>query len=234
MEESAFGRLASVLFAPAKTFESIVRRPTGVVALLVFVLLALAVTMVVTPRLDIGEMMRASMEESGREVDAEQLESMTAFMEKFQWPMAIGSALIFQPAMYFLMALIFWITFKVVGGELGYQTSLAVTLHGLVPGAVAALISIPVVLGSESLEYEAVKSGSLLASNAAVFAPEDAGPAWTSVLGSLDVFSLWSLALLVIGYRLAARVTRGTAIGVVVGLWLVYVLGKAAFVGVTR
>lgn len=234
MEESAFGRLASVLFAPTKTFESIVRRPTWVVALVVFVLLALAVTAVVTPRLDIGEVMRASMEESGREVDAEQLESMTAFMEKFQWPMAIGSALIFQPAMYFLLALIFWVTFKVLGGELGYKTSLAVTLHGLVPGAVAALLSIPVVLGSESLDYETVKSGSLLASNAAVFAPEDAGPALTSVLGSLDVFSLWTMALLVIGYRLAAKVTRGTAIGAVVGLWLVYVLGKAAFVGLTR
>jgi len=113
-------------------------------------------------------------------------------------------------------------------------TSLAVTLHGLVPGAVAALLSIPVVLGSETLEYEAVKSGSLLASNAAVFAPEDAGPVLTSVLGSLDVFSLWTMALLVIGYRLAAKVTRGTAIGAVVGLWLVYVLGKAAFVGLTR
>ena len=234
MEESAFGRLASVLFAPAKTFAAIARRPTWVVALLTYVVLALAVTAVVTPRLDIGELMRASIEESGREVPAEKLEGMTTFMEKFQWPRAIGSALIFQPAMYFLLAVILWVAFKVAGGELGYQTSLAVTLHALAPAAVAALLSIPVVLGSAKLDYQAVKSGSLLASNAAVFAPEDAGPALTSLLGSLDIFSIWTLALLAIGYRIAAKVTRGTAIGVVVGLWIVYVLGKAAFVGLTR
>ena len=155
-------------------------------------------------------------------------------MEKFQWPMAIGGALIVQPAIYFLLALIFWAAFKVVGGELNYGTSLAVALHAFVPGAVAALLTIPVVLGKESLDYDALKSGSLLASNAAVFAPEGTGGFVTSLLSSLDIFSFWSLALLVIGYRVAAKVSRGTALGVIVGLWAVYVLGKSGFAGLSR
>jgi Yip1 domain len=234
MEESGFGRLFAVLFAPTKTFESIARRPTWVLAIVVFVALALAVTVVVTPRVDMAEIMRASMESSGREVDVEKLEAATSFMEKFQWPLAIGSALVVQPAIYFLLGLIFWVAFKVGGGDMNYQTSLAVALHGFVPGAVAALLTIPVVLGRDSLDYEMVKTGSFLASNAAAFAPEGSGAFATSLLSSLDVFSFWSLALLTIGYRLAAKVSRGTAIGVIVGLWAVYVLGKSGFAALTQ
>ena len=38
---------------------------------------------------------------------------------------------------------------------------------------------------------------------------------------NLDLFALWSLVLSVVGYQIAAKVSRTTATAVVVGLWIV-------------
>ena len=39
--------------------------------------------------------------------------------------------------------------------------------------------------------------------------------------------SLWSLALFVIGFSAAARVSRKAAAGVIVTIWFLFVVGKA-------
>ena len=56
-----------------------------------------------------------------------------------------------------------------------------------------------------------------------------ANPVLHSLLQSLDAFSIWVIVLLVLGYAIAAKVSRGKAAGLVVTLWALYVLGKAGF-----
>jgi hypothetical protein len=53
-----------------------------------------------------------------------------------------------------------------------------------------------------------------------------------SLAQSIDVFSIWSLVLFVIGYSAAAKISRKAAAGVIVTLWAVYVLAKSALAGV--
>ena len=53
-----------------------------------------------------------------------------------------------------------------------------------------------------------------------------------SLLGSLDIFSFWTIALLSIGFAAAARVKKGQAAGVIVALWAVFILGKAGFAAI--
>jgi hypothetical protein len=53
-----------------------------------------------------------------------------------------------------------------------------------------------------------------------------------SLLGSIDLFSFWSLALFVIGYSAAAKIRKGQAAGVIVTLWVVFVLGKAGLAAI--
>jgi len=54
------------------------------------------------------------------------------------------------------------------------------------------------------------------------------GPFLHAVLQSVELFSIWSLVLLVIGYAITARVSRAKAGAFVVGAWLVYVVLKSA------
>jgi hypothetical protein len=48
-----------------------------------------------------------------------------------------------------------------------------------------------------------------------------------SLAASIDVFTIWVLALLVIGLAIAAKVSRKKAATLVLSLWGIYVLGKA-------
>jgi hypothetical protein len=74
-------------------------------------------------------------------------------------------------------------------------------------------------------------SGGLLASSLRPLAPEDS-PVVASLLGNLDFFTIWSVVLLILGYRASARVSTQTATTVVLVLWGLWVLGKAGFAAV--
>jgi hypothetical protein len=63
----------------------------------------------------------------------------------------------------------------------------------------------------------------VLRSNLAFLAPEGASKPLVALLASLDLFALWNVALLAIGYRVAARVSRTTAWLTVIILWLIFV-----------
>jgi hypothetical protein len=224
MEQSAFGRLVSVLFAPRKTFEAIAARPTWVVAMVVLVLLGTVLGMVAMSKADMGTMMREQGERRG--LSEEQMEQQIAFMEKFGTVFALFGT-VFAIGAYFLIGLVFWVTFKLLGSELGYMASLSTSLHALVPQGILAAIALPIMLGQSEVDMQALQSGTLVASNAAAFAPEEAGKALIALLSSLDVFSFWTVALLAIGYSIVAKVSRTTAAVTVVVFWVLYVAGKA-------
>jgi hypothetical protein len=71
--------------------------------------------------------------------------------------------------------------------------------------------------------------GDLLKSNPGFLVDAKSSPALHSLLQSLDVFSLWTIVLLVVGLSAAAKISRGRTAGLVLTLWVLYVLGKAGF-----
>ena len=78
---------------------------------------------------------------------------------------------------------------------------------------------------------EEVRGGGFLPSSLAVLASEESGTALRSFLGSLDLFSIWTLFLLATGYRIVGRTGKAAAWGVVLTLWALYVAGKVALSG---
>ncbi len=145
--------------------------------------------------------------------------------EKFKW-VGTASQLVLQPAVYMLMAAIFLVVFRLMGSDIDFRHSLSVAVHGMMPFLLATLLSIPVVMSRAELSMEEVQSGGFLHSNLASFAPESAGKVLVALLGSIDLFSIWTIALLAIGYRVVGKVSKAAALGVVIALWAVVVAGK--------
>jgi hypothetical protein len=54
-----------------------------------------------------------------------------------------------------------------------------------------------------------------------------------ALLGSVNLFSLWAIVLLVIGYSIVARVSRATAMAVVSSVWLLGVALKVAVIALS-
>jgi hypothetical protein len=223
MHDSSFGRLIGVLVSPGKTFESIARRPTWVVPLLVLALVAGGVWYLAGQRTDYRDVITKSVTQSGREVPEEQLEPQIEFMEKAGPIITAVSTPFVILLVTLIVALLYWVAFKLLGSDLSYKDSLATTLHASMPAVIAMLLSIPVILGKESLGYEDTKTGSFLASSLALFAPEDA-PGWlNALLASVDFFSLWALALTIIGFRAVARLSTKMVAVTAIVLWLLFV-----------
>jgi len=73
------------------------------------------------------------------------------------------------------------------------------------------------------------QSAGIVPSNLAAFLPSDASAVIKSVAGSLDIFTIWILILLSIGFASIAgsrKIKAGNTATVVFGFWAVYVLLK--------
>jgi len=226
MQESSFGRLVGVLVSPAKTFDAIAARPTWVVAMVALVVIGVITGTLISGKIDFEDVIRQSLEEQGRQLGEEQTQQAIDVGEKIARVMTVVGPLVFQPLIYLLLALVFMVLFKVLGGDLTFVKSLAVMVHGMMPRLVLALLSIPVILGRQEFSAKELESGGVMMSNPGAFLGEDAGLGLVALASSFDVFSIWTVVLLVIGFAAAARISKGTAAGGVVGLWIVYILGK--------
>ena len=224
MEHSSVGRMMSVLTAPAKTFKSIAEKPTAWLAILILVVVTVGITVVVTSKIDGEVMMREQLEKSGQEMTEEQMESAIAIGSKMKW---IGPAfvVVFAP----LFMLVAGGLFQVQGSDMNFMRSLAVYTYASMPALVKGLLTLPVALSRAEISAEAAQQGTLLMSNLAFLGPDDAGPAVIAALGSADVFSVWIIVLLSMGYSIVGKVSKPAATVTVVLIWLFGVALKVGF-----
>ena len=232
MKDSSWGRLIGALVAPGETFRSIAERPTWLPPLLIFMLLAGAVTAVIQMRTDPEEMVRGQLEMIKFDVPQEQVDKMIEDAENQSTAAKAGTVAagaVGQPIIFAIVAVLFWIGFKMFGSEMDYLRSLATTAHAYLPLALATLINLPLLLARETVTFEEAAGGGVLVSSLKAFAPEDASAVTEILLGSFDLFTIWTLILLTIGYKEVAKVSTAVASGIVILFWLVYVVGKVGF-----
>jgi hypothetical protein len=214
MEDSSLGRLLGVFVAPGRTFRSIAVKPTWLLAWLVFYVVSCGTLFLAFQKVDFAAGIREQMAAQHVQMPAGGEERAARIGKTFGLTAVAFTLLLLTfvpPAIYLVLNLF--------GGELDYRRSLAVSVHAGLPRALAALLSLPVILSRGAIPLKEVQGGGLLLSNLAFLAP-DAGPALRVLLVNLDLFALWSLVLSIVGYHIAAKVSRTTATAVVVGLWL--------------
>lgn len=228
MADTSFARIVAVLVAPTKTFRAITERPTWLVPILVLTVLGAASVYVAVPKIDWQGTISTKLARADREVEPERLEFVLGYLQEYGTGLALGAAVVLPWIIYPLVALIFLGLLKTIGGELSFRSSLGVLVHGFMPGAAARLLSLPVFLTSKSVN---LYDPGFVTPNLTVFANADTNLELWILLGSVDLFSLWTIVLLVIGYSIAAKITKLRAATCVVGLWVVwiaFVVGLAA------
>jgi hypothetical protein len=216
MENSSFGRLLGALVAPVKTFRSIAERPTWGAAFFVLYVLGSGAILLAFQKVDFAAGIREQIAEQHIQMPAGSEERAASFGKIA----ATTVALLVVPLLTFLIPAIY-LLLNLLGGELDYKRSLAVSLHASLPRALGALLSVPVILSRGQISLKEVQGGGLLHSNLGFLAPENAGPALRVLLVNFDLFALWSVVLSIAGYHLVAKVSKRTAAAVVLGLWFV-------------
>lgn len=103
--------------------------------------------------------------------------------------------------------------------------SLGVVSHALMPGFIAGLLGVVILFLADP---SSVDLQNLVASNPGVLL-SDNSPRWmVSLLGSFDIFSLWTMLLMAMGFHAASpkKISFGKALGVILFAWAFYVVLK--------
>jgi hypothetical protein len=217
---------------PSETFRRLVARPTWWLPLVLIIASTAVAWLVVSPKMDMDRTIRESIEKraekSGRTIPPEAMNRQVELSRKLM-PMFFGVALAGSAVLLFFPALVFWGSAKAMGADARYKQLLSIWGHASLPNVLGTLLGIPIFLQlpDGSLTQEGV--GEVVKSNVGAFLDPSAPAPLRAFAGSLDVFSLSALFLLVLGFRRLPGLSKGAATATPVVLWLVYVIGKVAW-----
>jgi hypothetical protein len=229
-----FQNLIDMYFAPREAFTRIVRSPRFLVALLVYVVVVLGFTGIWMHKMDPAEFMKTQIEESGRadRIPADQreaiIEQQAKMMPIFAWvfgPVGIAVTLLVTSGV-----LLFIFRFFYASGVTFRQSFAIVTWVFLAVG----LVTTPVTLAVMSLKGDwNLNPQDVVQANLALLLDKStaAKPLW-ALLSSIDVFSLWMVFLLSVGFAVASKKATGSALWGVAIPWAIIVLVKVGWAAI--
>lgn len=226
---SGFGRVIGALTSPKETFADIARKPTVLLPLVLLTVFSIAFAYTMNQRIDWQDYIRQQIDKSPRadQMSPEQKQQAAATQAKFSAPFAYIIGGIGPLVGTLLMGLIYWGAFNMFAGAgASFKQSWGVAAHSSLVGLISSPLGILVMWMKR---YGEVTPENMLASNVGAFLSSDS-PAWMrSVGGSLDIFWFWQMFLLAVGFAAInpKKVSTGKALGIIIGIWVVWVLCKA-------
>jgi hypothetical protein len=221
---SPLGRIVGVLFSPKATLEDIVRKPNWVPAFVFLFLTGLALNITLVNRANWVEVAKEQISKSKfaarqfDQMDDAKKEQAFQAAAKQQKIVRYVRGVIGWPLMLLFSGLIYFGAYRLIGGaRVNYWLSFTICAFAYLPMGIREVLGgIVTALKDPS----AIDPDNYLASNPAAFLGPDT-PTWQMVpLLSLDVFALWVLILVAIGFSAAdpKKLPFGKSLGIAVGL----------------
>jgi hypothetical protein len=231
-EMNSIARVFGALFNPKPTFESIAQRPTWVLPIILGCIIFISTVAAFTHRggwesfMEKQDASNSRLQSMSPEAREQVLESQVKYAPIFGY--AEGAIIPFVSAL--AVAGVLLGAFTVTGAtRTDFKTSLGIVAYAGLPWIIQGLLGILIVFVKDP---STVDLQNLVASNPGAILSSDA-PKWlAALLGSLDVFTFWNIALLGIGFSATnpKKLSFGKAFGTVLAVWSFYVILK---VGVT-
>jgi hypothetical protein len=109
-----------------------------------------------------------------------------------------------------------------VNAKVSYKVALAIVVYATLPGVVRYLLATLTLFAGISPDAFNVQNP--VATNLAIlFNPTD-NPVLYTMGSMIDIFAIWTLVLTAIGFTCVSKVKRGTALGIVFGWYIAFML----------
>jgi hypothetical protein len=230
-EIGAVGRMTGVIVSPKQTFAEIARRPTWVAPFLILCVLSIVVSGLLAQKTDWRGFFERQMSRNSRfdQMPQDQkdriLESQVKYAPKFTYVIGVVGTIVFV----LVVTLVYWGAFNLFNGAgLGFKTAFGIVSHAFVPLIISSVLAIIILTikarGDVDPEH-------FLASNLGAFLP-DPSPKWLEALGqSVELFWIWTMALVAIGFSAASpkKIKPAGAFVTVFGIWAIWVCGKVVW-----
>jgi hypothetical protein len=223
---SPFARIIGVFFSPKSTFEDIVRKPSWVLPIVLTTILSIGVSFSINQRINWREFMSQQIEKSPQaaQMSAEQKQQRIEGGAKFSPPFTYAIGLCGPIFFALVIALVMWGAYSLLGGvSTNFSTAFSITSHAFLTGLVSSPLLILILYlkpyGTADLENP-------IAANLAAFLPEDSVKWLFALCKSFDLFTLWTLVLLAMGFAAVnpKKLKGSKPYTIAFSVWAVFVL----------
>lgn len=229
---SSFGRLFGVFFEPKATFESIVQRPTWVLPMLSVIVISVVIVFLIGSRVGWRQVIEHQIASSPRaqqrmgQVPAGQRDAILDKQAKLAPIIGYVGVVVGTAIAELVVAALLLVAFNVISGsKTQFSTSLGIVAHSWMPYVITGLLGVLILFIKDP---STIDTQNLVASNPGALLADGSAKWLVSLLTSLDLFTLWVLILQAIGFRATnpKKVSLAQAFGIIVVLWLFFVLVK--------
>lgn len=231
--KNTFQRIAGVLFAPVDTFRDIARRPDILMPLLVILVLQFAGSILTMKYIDWDAMIAQQSEQMKKQnpnlSDAD-IERTSGFVRAMGKVSAFVGPLI-MVAWYAIVAGVLLLAFRMMGGEGTFKQAFSATLYAWMPLVLFGIIATVIILARGS--FDPTQMATLVKSNPAFLVDMKEQPVLFAFLAAIDIFTIWTVILLIIGFAAVAKTTIGKSAAIVIALWIVMIVIKLGFAALT-
>ena len=224
--KNSFQRIAGVLFAPAETFQDIARKPDIVVPLLVIILLGYVSTFFVIQRMDWNAVVEAQIDTMKKQnpnmsqEDIDRISNMSSAMGKvIGWVSPLMGVL-----WYVILAGVLLLAFRMMGGEGNFVQALSTTLYAWMPLVIFGIVMTIIIIARGSVDP--TQMATIVKSNPAFLVDMKEQAVLYSLLTNFDIFTIWMIVLLILGFSTFTKTSRGKSAAIVISLWVVFILIK--------
>jgi hypothetical protein len=238
----AGARLIGAIMSPGETFADVNRKADWIVPLIILVLLTVGTTFFVTWRLKpdaekiTREAIRKQVERRGGQMPPEeQIQQQISFQKKLApfiplvAAVGVGVWTVILSGIYALGMLLLQAktTFKKIFSVVLWSSVAIGIIYNIV--FIASLM----VKDEEGLRGVDIQNPTAsIPTNVGAFLDSTTSPVLRALAGSIDIFSVWNIVLLSIGFAAIAgskKIKPGKAATMVLGVWVIGILIKAAF-----
>ncbi|MGA3210738.1 MAG: YIP1 family protein [Terriglobales bacterium] len=226
--------IVNTFFAPTKTFQAISQNASWWMAWLLMAIVTYAFVYTMDKKIGFDQITQTEIARSSR---ATQFDSLPADQKEKQMDFAVKltryisyAIPLFSLLAYLVVGAVLMATFNFgLGTEVPFKRALAIAVYAYLPQTIGAVVGIAGMAGG--INPEGFNSRNPVASNPAYFMDPTVHKSLYALATALDVFSLWTVVLLGIGFAAQSKVKRSTAILVVLVWFLVVKLVAAGFAG---
>jgi len=195
-----FGRVFGVLFSPGKTFEDIARKPNWLVPIIVSTLLSIIAVVVLNQKMNWRDYISQQMEKNPRaaNLSADQKQQQVEMGTKITVAIVYVVGVVAPVCFALLVGLVMMGAYNLLAGAgARFGQSFAILAHvGMV-----GIVSTPLFLLVLFLKPPGtIDPENPLATNLAVLLPDESSKWLVALCKSFDIFSIWMLILIAIGF----------------------------------
>jgi ABC-type multidrug transport system fused ATPase/permease subunit len=224
-------RLLGVFISPAETFADVARKPDFILPLVLLVLIGVVATEVFLHKIGMEPVLRWAFEHSSRtaNISPEQAQELLGKMVPYYTWTARVFEILWVPLVVVVGAVIGLVTVNsIFGGRITFKTAFSISSYAYTVNIIHSLIALTMTLFGDPEHLISNPQNPAPTSAGFFMNPLDTSKPLLALGGSLELFTLWNMALLAVGFSVASgRKAKATPVFlIIIGLWTVMVLIK--------